>query len=410
MFHVVIPARMGSTRFPGKVLHPIDGRPMIEYVYRNALASGATSVIIATDSEEVIKACRGFGGRALMTGDHPSGSDRVAETARLMQWEESDIVVNVQGDEPLMPARAIRKAADVLARTSAAVMSTLAIPIEHADDFFSPHVVKVVADDSGKALYFSRAPIPWARDDLARSRDELPEGLGALRHIGIYAYRNGFLQHLTARPPAELERWEALEQLRALGLGAHIQLDVFNGFIGPGVDVPEDVAKVEAAMTATRSQTRVLFVCMGNICRSPTAQGVAEKIAEQRRMENDLMLDSAGTHAYHVGEPPDHRAIKAASRRGIDISPQRARRLTSEDFNQFDYILVMDQRNFDEANAMAPANTRAKLVKMMEFASVDIAPDVPDPYYGGGHGFEQVLDLLENAMGGFFDHLQKDAK
>ena len=162
-------------------------------------------------------------------------------------------------------------------------------------------------------------------------------------------------------------------------------------------------------MTASETRKKILFVCMGNICRSPTAQGVAEKLADERGLAHRLVLDSAGTHAYHVGEPPDSRAIKAARRRGIDISRQRARRLSSEDFEQFDYIVVMDQRNFEEASAMVASDSRARLKKMMDFASVDITPDVPDPYYGGGHGFEQVLDLLENAMGGFFDHLQKDA-
>ncbi len=160
-------------------------------------------------------------------------------------------------------------------------------------------------------------------------------------------------------------------------------------------------------MTESKRPIRVLFVCMGNICRSPTAQGVAEKVASQRALEALVELDSAGTHAYHVGEPPDARARAAARRRGIDLSPQRARRVSHLDFEHFDYIVAMDEQNYRALQGAAPANAQQKIRKMMEFSNLGVTEDVPDPYYGGAHGFEQVLDLLDNAMAGFFDELAR---
>jgi len=150
---------------------------------------------------------------------------------------------------------------------------------------------------------------------------------------------------------------------------------------------------------------RLLFVCMGNICRSPTAQGVAEKLLIERGWQDRVMVDSGGTSAYHIGAHPDPRAEQAASRRGIDLAGQLARTVQVEDFDLFDYILAMDQQNLENLHRLAPASSRARLVKILEFSSLGVCEDVPDPYYGGRHGFEQVLDLLLDAMDGFFDHL-----
>lgn len=160
-------------------------------------------------------------------------------------------------------------------------------------------------------------------------------------------------------------------------------------------------------MTNAKTPIRVLFVCMGNICRSPTAQGVAERLVASRALEALVELDSAGTHAYHVGEPPDARARAAAARRGIDLSHQRARRVSHDDFERFDYILAMDEQNFRALKAAAPGHAQDKIRKMMEFSNLGVTDDVPDPYYGGSHGFEQVLDLLDNAMVGFLDQLAR---
>ncbi len=160
-------------------------------------------------------------------------------------------------------------------------------------------------------------------------------------------------------------------------------------------------------MRDSKPPIRVLFVCMGNICRSPTAQGVAERLVASRALQALVEVDSAGTHAYHVGEPPDARARAAAARRGIDLSRQRARRVGHEDFERFDYILAMDEQNLRALQAAAPGHALGKIRKMMEFSSLGVTDDVPDPYYGGSHGFEQVLDLLDNAMVGFLDQLAR---
>jgi protein-tyrosine phosphatase len=149
----------------------------------------------------------------------------------------------------------------------------------------------------------------------------------------------------------------------------------------------------------------MLFVCMGNICRSPTAQGVAEKLLAERGWQDRVKVDSAGTHAYHIGQPPDHRAIHAAAGRGIDLTAQLARRVENEDFELFDYILAMDEHNLQNLEQMVSAPTHAQVLKMLQFSSLGVTDNVPDPYYGGSHGFQQVLDLLQDAMQGFFDHL-----
>ncbi|HEX3897451.1 MAG TPA: 3-deoxy-manno-octulosonate cytidylyltransferase [Rudaea sp.] len=250
-FVVAIPARFGSQRLPGKPLLPIGGEPMVLHVARRALAAGAREVVVATDDDRIVAALHGSGVRAVMTrADHASGSDRLAECARLCEWSDETVVVNLQGDEPLAPASGIRAVASALTQ-SGAPMATLATPLSSAEEFLNPNCVKVVVGQGGLALYFSRAPIPWPRDALATSASTaLPAGPPFLRHIGIYAYRAKFLQTFTALAPTPLEKTESLEQLRALEHGYAIAVRVAPEPFPPGVDTPEDLARVQATVSA----------------------------------------------------------------------------------------------------------------------------------------------------------------
>jgi len=247
MFTAIIPARYASTRLPGKPLLDIAGKPMVVRVAECARASGAARVAIATDDHRIADAARRHGVEAVMTrSDHPTGTDRLAEAARTLGLADEAIVVNVQGDEPLLPADVIRGVADALAAAPDAAIATACHPLGDAAEFFSPNVVKVVCDRRGSALYFSRAPIPFARDAFQGTRAALPEGLPAYRHIGLYAYRAGFLMRYPSLPQTDLERFEALEQLRALAHGFRIVVNVLPGPLPPGVDTEEDLAKVRA--------------------------------------------------------------------------------------------------------------------------------------------------------------------
>ena len=251
-FQVVIPARMRSTRLPGKMLADIAGKPLVAWVAERAKLSGAASVVIATDHEDIARAVTKLGWKALMTSAaHETGTDRLAEAAALLELGPEDIVVNVQGDEPLIDPRLIREVAAALAAKPEASISTAAHPIESAASFFDPNVVKVVVDDAGFAQYFSRAPIPYARDAFAKSREALPQGLPALRHIGIYGYRVRFLREYAALTPTAAERFEALEQLRALGHGRRIAVARWEGPMEAGVDTAQDLERVRARLAAS---------------------------------------------------------------------------------------------------------------------------------------------------------------
>jgi 3-deoxy-manno-octulosonate cytidylyltransferase (CMP-KDO synthetase) len=243
MFRVVIPARYGSTRLPGKPLRLIAGRPLIEHVHARAVRSGASEVLVATDDERIAAACRGFGAVVALTDvAHASGTDRLAEVARTRGWPAGDIVVNVQGDEPLLPPASVAQVAALLAAEPAASITTLATPITSQHEFHDSNVVKVVRDGRGYALYFSRAPIPWPRDTTAPGQ---PAAFAAaLRHVGLYAYRVGALARLAALPPGALEVMERLEQLRALENGLGIAVAIAAEVPGPGVDTEADLAAV----------------------------------------------------------------------------------------------------------------------------------------------------------------------
>ena len=248
-FIAVIPARYASSRLPGKPLKQIAGKPMIEWVYRQTLGSGASEVIVATDDERIAAACRGFGAPVELTSaEHPSGTDRIAELARRFHWDDEQIVVNVQGDEPLISPVSIAQTARLLAWHPDAAIATLAAPLDRDAEFEDSNFVKVVTDRAGWALYFSRAPIPW-------NRDEPPTREGAsvtqaLRHIGLYAYRAAALRQVAAAPQCELEEIEKLEQLRALYLGLRIRVGIARSLPGQEVNTPEDLERVAALLGA----------------------------------------------------------------------------------------------------------------------------------------------------------------
>lgn len=240
MFRVVIPARYQSSRFPGKALALIDGQPMIVRVHERARLTGAAEVIVATDDERIAAAVRAAGADVCMTAaSHASGTDRIAEVARLRGFAGDDIIVNLQGDEPRMPAAIVDQVAAALAEHAGADIATAAYPVQGRADYLDPNVVKVVTDGAGRALYFSRAPIPWNRDAAGAADAHR----GARRHIGLYAYRTAALLRLAALPPTPLERLEQLEQLRALEHGMEIR--VVDAAEPPGADVntPEDLLR-----------------------------------------------------------------------------------------------------------------------------------------------------------------------
>ena len=245
-FTVLIPARLASTRLPNKPLADLAGVPMVVRVAQQALRSGAQEVIVAGDDAEIVTACQAHGIRAVLTGSHhPSGSDRLAEACELLGLPDDAIVVNVQGDEPLMDPQLVTDVAHLLARRPQAAMSTAAHALDSVADFHNPNVVKVVLDAQHMALYFSRAPIAFPRD----TPDQLPSP-APLRHIGIYAYRASFLRLFPKLAQAPLERTESLEQLRALWHGHRIAVHITQHAPGPGVDTPEDLERVRRLLDA----------------------------------------------------------------------------------------------------------------------------------------------------------------
>lgn len=235
----MIPARFASQRLPGKPLLELAGKPMIRHVWERARQSGAEHIVVATDDARIADTCRGFGAEVCMTSDsHVSGTDRIEEVANKLEWGDATLVVNVQGDEPLMPPANIAQVAELLRINDAADMATLFTPIRNDAEFFDAAVVKLVHDGQGKALYFSRQAIPAVRD-ASHNRPSC-----ALRHLGLYAYRVATLHRLACAPPCEMELAERLEQLRALWLGMIIQVDAAKAVPGPGVDTTSDAAVV----------------------------------------------------------------------------------------------------------------------------------------------------------------------
>ena len=240
---LVIPARYASTRLPGKPLRLLAGKPLIQHVHERALAAGFSSVLVATDDERIQSVCEGFGAQVAMTATtHETGSDRLAEVVQQQGWTDDTVVVNLQGDEPLTPVANLYQLAENMEHNPQASIATLATPITEIDELFDPNVVKVVRDERGMALYFSRAPVPFQRDAGIAVADY------ALRHIGMYAYRVGFLRVFTRLAMSMPERLEKLEQLRALSNGYRIHVDIAAEIPGLGVDTEADLYKVEAQL------------------------------------------------------------------------------------------------------------------------------------------------------------------
>ena len=250
-FTVLIPARLASSRLPDKPLADIAGVPMVVRVAQAAARSGAARVVVAGDDPSIVAACQAHGTEAVLTrADHPSGSDRLAEACTLLGLDGDEVVVNVQGDEPLIAAAMIDACAQLLRQRPDCVMATVAHQIDDLAEFTNPNVVKVVLDAAGRALYFSRAPIAWWRDGFAQGIHELPSAPAPLRHVGLYAYRAGFLRQFPSLAVAPLETLESLEQLRVLWHGERIAVHVSAERPGPGVDTPEDLARVRAIFAA----------------------------------------------------------------------------------------------------------------------------------------------------------------
>jgi 3-deoxy-manno-octulosonate cytidylyltransferase (CMP-KDO synthetase) len=245
VFRVVIPARYASTRLPGKALLPMAGKPMVQWVWERAGKSRASEIVVATDDSRIAEAAKSFGAGVVMTAaTHPSGTDRIAEVARTRGWAAGDIVVNVQGDEPLIPPALINQVAGLLEQNAESDMATLGMPLTRIEQLMDPNVVKVVMDAAGRALYFSRAPIPWQRDSAPAGFASQTSFAGARRHIGIYAYRVSALLQLASWPATPLETAEKLEQLRALENGLEIRIADCVEPAGPDVNTPEDVERV----------------------------------------------------------------------------------------------------------------------------------------------------------------------
>ncbi|TFG87794.1 MAG: 3-deoxy-manno-octulosonate cytidylyltransferase [Chromatiales bacterium] len=241
-FYIVIPARFASSRFPGKALAELAGRTVLEHVWRQARQSGASEVLVATDDERIAAAARGFGAEVVQTlASHRSGTERAAEVAAARGWADTAVVVNCQGDVPLIPPACIDQVAALLVAQPGAAIATLCTPIKTIEDYRNPNVVKVVCAADGRALYFSRAPIPSVGHGAVTSGDDANAVPESFRHVGLYAYRVGALRRLAAAPPCALEVTESLEQLRALWLGLEIRVALARDSLGPDVDTPEDL-------------------------------------------------------------------------------------------------------------------------------------------------------------------------
>lgn len=253
-FHVIIPARYASTRLPGKVLLEIAGKPMVQHVYEKALESGADSVVIATDHDDVRRVCEAFGATVCMTQEsHQSGTERVAEAVTLMDYNDDDIIVNVQGDEPLIPSAAILQVAEELAAHDTVKMASLCQLITDLEELVNPNMAKVVLNHRRQAMYFSRAPIPWERDRFVMGKTPASSAGQHYRHIGIYAYRAAFLQQYVEMEACEAEQLELLEQLRVLWHGGRIQMGIVKHPVPRGVDTEADLEHIRKMAVKAKS-------------------------------------------------------------------------------------------------------------------------------------------------------------
>ncbi len=429
---IAIPARLASTRLPNKPLLALAGKPIVAHVIARAQAFARSpegkarnaSVVVATESELIAEISRALGVAVCMTrSDHPTGTDRLAECARQLAWAHDAIVVNLQGDEPLMPAACVLRVIDLLEANPDAAIATLSTPITTVGELFDPNCVKVVLRDDARALYFSRAPIPYARDAFTTNVPaNLPENLPFARHLGLYAYRAGALKRLADAPQSVLERAESLEQLRALSIGLEIVVADAPVVMPPGIDTPADLQRVEAllhaqlatsltpivsiqnAATPRRSgllARKILFVCMGNICRSPLSLVQAQKRAQETGF-GSLEFSSRATYSGTARQPADLRTQAIARAAGLNLKEHRAQPLKAQDFYDFDLLIAHDARNVEDMLAICPSGFEDKIKLLMEFAPDAPRPDVPDPYSGDHQDFILAWQLIKQGVEGLF--------
>lgn len=417
---IAIPARFGSTRLPGKALRMLAGRPLISHVVERALAYPGAQVVVATDDRRIADVVQPLGVQVCMTQvEHATGSDRLAECARRLGWADQQIVINLQGDEPLMPLSCLSAVAQLLERNLGAAIATLATPITSSEELFDANCVKVVTRKDGRALYFSRAAIPWARDSFATSTLKLPEATPFARHLGVYAYRASALKRLAEQAQTPLERTESLEQLRALEMGLEIVVGAAPEAISPGVDTEADLKRVESQLLLAgapltgrsgrllpKRPKRVLFVCMGNICRSPLSLAYALKLSRAHGLANGLELSSRGTHAGQR-VPADLRTQAIARAAGVDLAGHRAAPMEPDDYIRYDLIIGHDERNMRDLADACPPGLRNKLKLLMEFAPQATRPDVPDPYTGDHDDFILAWQLIKQGVDGLFEELKQ---
>lgn len=429
---IAIPARFGASRLPGKPLRMIAGLPLVAHVIARAQAVGKVRVVVATDDLRIAEVGERMGVEACLTSaEHRSGSDRLAECADRLGLSDDTVLVNLQGDEPLMPPACLKQVARLLVRHPQAAIATLAEAIHEAEQLFDPNVVKVVCDQAGFARYFSRAPIPYARDAFALTQTELPEGLPARRHVGLYAYRVGALRQFTQLPPTPLESFESLEQLRALEHGLPIVVEEAVEPVPAGVDTEADLFRVAGQLggslpasaqsqtsdaaeaierAAPRRQLRLAFVCMGNLCRSPLSEAVARREAERRGLGRFVQVASRGTHASNSGQRADLRVQALGRAQRLDLSAHRSRRLDTIDFEEFDLLLAHDDENLAYMQAGCPPSLRHRVQRLMDFARNSGYEDVPDPYHGDHEDFMLAYQRIEAGVRGLFDWIEQRAR
>lgn len=412
---IVIPARLKSTRLTEKLLADLAGKPLLAHTIAAAKRHTDAEVWVAADDQRLLDVARAAGAQAMLTDvRHRSGTDRLAEVAQRLRLDDNQIVINLQGDEPLMPLEPLYAVHQALLADPGAALATLAQPISEAALVFDPNCVKVVCDQRQRAVYFSRAPIPYARDAFAQSRNVLPEPNVYLRHIGLYAYRAATLRRLQSLPASPLEQLESLEQLRALENGLPIRVDIWNEALPAGVDTEADLRRVAAqlalpaaaAKRATGAARKILFVCMGNICRSPLSLAYARQRAAELSMPG-LQFDSAGTHASTLGRGADPRTQAIGRSLSLNLSTHRARPVEPDDFVRFDWVIAHDERNVEDLMAICPEGLSHKIKRMMDFAPAHSEREVPDPYTGDHHLFILSFQLIREAVDGLLQSLRE---
>ncbi len=445
---IAIPARLASTRLPNKPLLMLAGKPIVAHVIARALQFAASpeglmrnaSVVLATESAEIAEIGEQLGVLVCMTrAEHPTGTDRLAECAQQLGWPDDTIVLNLQGDEPLMPPECLASVIRLLEANRRASIATLSTPITSVAELFDANCVKVVLRDDARALYFSRAPIPYARDafsgggiDAALRERQLPEQLPFARHLGLYAYRAGALKQLALAPQSALERAESLEQLRALSLGLEIVVATAPIAIPPGIDTAADLQRVEAQMqtagsgtaTATKAHSaerrsgksgaasagglvarKILFVCMGNICRSPLSLVQAQKRAQETGFDS-LEFSSRATYPGTARQAADLRTQAIARAAGLNLKDHRAQTLKAQDFYDYDLLIAHDERNIEDMLALCPPGFEDKIKLLLDFAPETQRSDVPDPYQGDHEDFILAWQLIKKGVEGLITALR----